>query len=480
MAISLEKYRACDATALAALVRSGEASPQEILEAAISAAEVANPHVNAITHWRLDSAREEVLARHDERPLAGVPFLLKDISTHVAGWPLTSGSTLFRDFISAVDSTIVQRYREAGLVMFGRTATPEFGYAATTESRLTGVTRNPWNLALSAGGSSGGAAAAVATGIVPVAQGGDAGGSLRIPAAFCGLYGLKPTRARTPAGPFHGSFLGFSSTHVISRSVRDSALFLDASHGPDTGAPYFAERPAETFASAALQKPRRLRIAVQRRAYDNCTVDPECLAAVEHAAALCRQLGHEVVDVDFQFDVAKLQSLYLVVWPTLVRLALNQWTAATGRQWRLDDLETCVARAVDGVRETSAVEFVQALEHVNAISAHFRRQCEAFDALLTPTTALVTPRLGVLDPSNRDQDEHDAAVQRAVAFTQICNATGQPAASLPLYWTRDGLPVGVQLATRYGDEALLLQLSTQLEEAQPWFHRMPPPLAPHG
>jgi Asp-tRNA(Asn)/Glu-tRNA(Gln) amidotransferase A subunit family amidase len=258
--------------------------------------------------------------------------------------------------------------------------------------------------------------------------------------------------------------------------VRDSAMLLDVSHGPDAGAPYYAERPDGLYMEARARSPGRARIAVQRRAYDDATVDAECLKAVDIAAELLRALGHEIIDVDFTFDHAKLRSLYFIVWPTLVRLALDQRSNATGRPWRLEDLETYVARMVDGVRDTSALQFAQALEDINAVAKEFRLQSDRFHAVLSPTTALVAPPIGVLDPSNPDQEELDAALRRAVAFTQIYNLTGQPAASLPLHWTPGGTPVGVQLATRYGDEALLLQLSAQLEEAQPWFNRIPPPL----
>ena len=477
MGITHERYRSCDAIDLAELVRQGDVLTEDLLEVATRAALQLQPRLNAIAHWQLEAARQDPNLVANQGPLSGIPFLLKDITTHVVDWPMTSGSAVYRDFVSTVNSTIVERYRAAGLVLFGRTTTPEFGYAATTESRLFGPTRNPWDLQLSAGGSSGGAAVAVAAGIVPAAQGGDSGGSLRIPAAFCGLYGLKPTRARTPAGPYHGSFLGFSSAHVITRSVRDSALFLDVASGPDVGAPYFAERPEVSFLKAAGRRPRRIRIAVQRRAYDDSVVDADCLEALEGAAALCLGLGHEVVDVDFRFDHRKLRSLYFLVWPTLVRLALDQRAAATGRPWHPDDLETYVARLVEGVRDVSALAFAQALEDINAVAREFRLQSDAFDAVLSPTTALVAPRVGVLDPSNPDQDELDMALSRAVAFTQIYNVTGQPAASLPLHWTSRGIPVGVQLATRYGDEALLLQISRQIEEAMPWFHRVPALLA---
>ena len=473
-------YRNTDAIGMAELVRAREVHPGELLEAAISRAEVVNPAINALCHKQYQSAR----ALPDiapSAPLGGVPFLLKDITTHVAGWPMSSGSLVFRDFVSSFDSTIVKRYRAAGLIFFGRTTSPEFGYGCTSESKLFGATRNPWNLALSSGGSSGGAAAAVAAGIVPVAQAGDAGGSIRIPAAYCGLFGLKPTRARTPAGTALASFLGFSTTHVISRSVRDSALLLDVTRGPEAGAPYYAEPPRRAYLEVIGADPGRLRIGLQRRAYDDSVaVSAECISALEDAARLCEELGHDIVETDLRFDHPRLRQTYYTIWPALMLQALEHHARQTGRSWRAEDLETHVAEQVERAKAFTAGTFITALDSMLTVAQDFQRQCEAFDIVISPTTAHVAPRIGVLYPSNPNRQEFDRAVRAAVAFTQIYNLTGQPAASVPLYWTDDGVPVGVQIAARYGDEATLLKLASQLEQARPWFDRRPAPFQHTG
>ncbi len=463
---------------LAALVRSGEVRPIELLEAAISRAEDVNPQINAICHAMYEDARTDVNLQAQSGPLSSVPFLLKDITTHVAGWPMSSGSMVFRDHVSAFDSNIVKRYRDAGLVLFGRTTSPEFAYGCSSESKLFGATRNPWNLARSSGGSSGGAAAAVSAGIVPVAQGGDAGGSIRIPASWCGLFGLKPTRARTPTGPIYGAFLGFSSTHVVSRSVRDSALLLDLTLGPDDGAPYYPEAPARPYLDAVGADPGRLRIAVQRRSFDDTQVAPDCSLALDDAARLCEDLGHEIVEVDFRFDHARLRQTYYTVWPALLLRSLNHYAQQTGRPWQLDDLETFVADHVERAKAFTAQDFVEGLESMHAVSHDFRRQSETFDIVLSPTTANLAPQIGVLDPSSPNRDELDREIQAAVAFTQIYNLTGQPAASVPLYWTAGGMPVGVQIAARYGDETSIFKLASQLEQARPWIDRLPPVFPP--
>ncbi|MFC0303872.1 amidase [Rhizorhabdus histidinilytica] len=471
MALSFSEYRGLDAVAMAELVRSGQVTPAELLETAIARAEAVNPVLNAICHPMYEAGRVDAAAAALSAPLAGVPFLLKDITTHRRGWPMTSGSLVMRDQVSSFDSEVVKRYLAAGLVLFGRTTTPEFGYAASAESRLFGPTRNPWDLSRTAGGSSGGAAAAVAAGVVPAAQGGDAGGSIRIPASFSGLFGIKPTRARVPAGPAHGAFLGFSTTHVLSRSVRDSALLLDVTHGPDTGAPYAAPPPRRGFLAATRTRPKRLRIALQRRAFDDTPVDADCIRAIEETARLCEKLGHEVIEADLRFDHGRLREIYFVVWPMLVMHSLDQHARATGRPVRMEELETYVARLVDGARRASAGDFIAGLESMTEVSRLFRAQSDAFDLVLSPTTAQVAPQIGVLDPSNPDQDQLDAALAASVAFTQIHNVTGQPAASIPLYWTEQGIPVGSQFAARFGDEETIFALAAQLEEARPWFGR---------
>jgi amidase len=471
--LSQKQYQELDAIALAERVRAGEVQPRELLETAIARAAQVNGEINAICHPMYEAAFDDPNLSTPRGPLSGVPFLLKDLTAHAAGWPLTSGSGLLRDFVSSFDSTLVRRYREAGLVLFGRTHSPEFGYAAASESKLFGATRNPWNLALTSGGSSGGSAAAVAAGIVPAAQGGDGGGSIRIPASFCGLFGLKPTRARTPAGPAHGSFLSFAQTHVISRSVRDSALLLDLTQGPDTGAPYYAERPSRPYLEAVRTRPERLRIALQRRAYDDTSVAPDCIRALEDAAQLCEQLGHDVVEVNFRFEHHKLKQLYRIIWPMLILRALDMNSERTGQPWRAEDLEDYLAWNIGNVRSLSANDFLAALENVIAVGQEFAKQSDDFDVVLSPTTAQPAPRVGVLDPSNPDRDQLEEALNASTAFTQIYNVSGAPAASVPLYWTDADVPIGVQIGARYGDETTIFKLSGQLEAARPWARRRP-------
>lgn len=468
----VDEYQRWDALDLARLIASGEVTAREVLEAAIARVSEVNGAINAVVHPRFEDARADRNAQSPAGLLGGVPFLLKDITIHVRDWPISSGSRFLKDYVSTFTSEIVERYRAAGLILFGRTTSPEFGYAASTESRLFGVTRNPWDLSLSSGGSSGGASAAVAAGIVPMAQGGDSGGSLRIPAAFCGLFGFKPTRAVTPGGPHHGSFLGFSCIHAISRSVRDSAALLDATAGPDLGAPYFTVPPAESY-SANLSAPlRRLRIALQTTPFNDVPLDAECERAAIDVARLCESLGHVVEPVTFSVDSERLQILYNVVWPAMILRAVQQQERATGRV-STDDFELHVVRLLDQARRLTAADFVEGLETMHSVGREFAQQFDGYDMMLTPTTALETPPIGMLDPSNPDQAALDHNLARAVAFTQIFNVTGQPAASVPVYWSEAGLPVGVQIAARYGDDAGLLQLAAQLEAARPWAHRRP-------
>jgi amidase len=475
MAISPEIYKALDATAIGQLVQTRQLQAEELLETALALSKEINPKLNAITHFMEASALENPSIRNTSGPFAGVPALLKDITTHAKGWPITSGSIPFSDHVSSYDNTLVQRYRTAGMVLFGRTHSPEFGYAASSESKLFGATRNPWNLARSAGGSSGGAAAAVAAGIVPIAQGGDSGGSIRIPSSFCNLFGLKPSRGRVPGGPAFGlpSFLGFSTGHVLTRSVRDSAAALDISQGPEIGSPFFLEAPNERYRDVILRDPPALRIGVQRKAYDGTRVSKECMAAVNAAAQLLEELGHEVVDANLHFEHEKLTGLYDVVWPTIILRSLDAYSETYGKSWRPEDLEANTARSIDLARKSTSADFAKALEDMLGVSSAFQRQSDKFDLILTPTTANEAPEIGVLNPSNPNADEMQAALKEAVAFTQIYNVTGQPAASVPFGWTENGTPVGVQIAGRYSDDRTVLMVASQIERARPWTGRWP-------
>jgi Asp-tRNA(Asn)/Glu-tRNA(Gln) amidotransferase A subunit family amidase len=359
-------------------------------------------------------------------------------------------------------------------VIFGKTASPEFGLTTSTESVLFGQTRNPWKPTHMAGGSSGGAAAAVAAGIVPAAHASDGGGSIRIPASCCGLFGLKPTRARIPAGPDAGEgWSGMSANHVVSRSVRDSAALLDATHGPAAGDPYFAPAPERAFLDEVGADPGRLRIAVQTEAFNGCPTHADCVAAVRDAAELLASLGHHVEEAVFTPDREALGRATQVIIAANVRATALDRAAALGRELRDDDIEPVTRGMALLVKDLEAAEYPRAVRTIHTAGRQVAAFFEGYDALLTPTLACPPMELGRLALTNSDLPAFLGAITQTVGFTQLFNATGNPAASLPLSWNGDGLPIGVQLAGRFGDEATLLRLSAQLEQARPWFGRRP-------
>ncbi|MCP5265379.1 MAG: amidase [Burkholderiaceae bacterium] len=471
---ALTDYENHDALALAALVRQGETTPAELLDAAIARADALDPKLNAIT-TRFDALAREAIARDlPDGPLRGVPFVLKDISVQMAGTRTSSGCALFADHLADHDSTLVARYRRAGLVIFGKTNTPEMGLAASTESGLLGVCRNPWSLEHSSGGSSGGAAAAVAAGIVPVAHATDGGGSIRIPAANCGLVGLKPTRGRVPHGPDLGEgWGGMSIGHVVSRSVRDSAAFLDVVSGRDVGDPYDAPHHDGSWLEAAAGAPARLRIALCTRPFNGAPLDDACRDAAEATARLCEHLGHQVEPVDGLVDFEAARAASRVITSSNVRMALEARAAALGRALVESDLEHVTWRLVEAAKRFSAMDYAQAVQTIHRTGREVGRFFTRFDALLTPTQAAPAPRLGTMRLSNPDTRAFTDALDRAIGFTALFNISGSPAISLPLAWTDDGIPVGVQFVADMGGEARLLQLATQMEQAQPWAGRRP-------
>ena len=476
--MAIQNYSDYDATDLAELVRSGQVSALELLEEAIERAERVNPQINAVVYPWYDHARENALKGLPDGPMHGVPFLLKDLGTLYAGQPISSGSKVFADTIPDHDSEMVIRYKAAGLSIFGRTTSPEMGITSTTESQLHGKTRNPWNLEHTAGGSSGGAAAAVATGVIPVANASDGGGSIRIPATCNGLFGLKPTRARTPAGPDVGEgWAGMSTVHAVSKSVRDSAALLDATAGPDIGAPYFAPPPERPWAEEARRDPGKLRIGVIVQPFNDCEIDGECIAAVEHSAGLLRSLGHEVEDAMLEIPEEVRNPLFDIVRPS-TKLAFDQKAAELGRTPNPEDMEPLTWRMISGEMPT-ATEYIAATRAVHAIGRYVGRwfagvDGPGYDVMLTPTMATTPLPLGRLALDRDDLAAQGTDVQRTVGFTSLFNASGNPAASIPLYWSEAGLPVGTQFVAPYADEATLIRLGAQLEQAQPWANRKPP------
>jgi Asp-tRNA(Asn)/Glu-tRNA(Gln) amidotransferase A subunit family amidase len=474
--LAFEDYVASDGLGWAERIRRGEVSASEVLEAAIARAEAVNPAINAIAHRLYEQAREQS-TRPLTGPMAGVPWAMKDLYQTIAGAPVTNGSRAFAENVAVADSYLTSKYKAAGLNIFCTSTSPEFAISATTESSLYGQTRNPWDLSRTSGGSSGGASALVASGVLPAAHATDGGGSIRGPAACCGLFGLKPSRGRLPIGPGRTEgWGGCSTTHAVTRSVRDSAVLLDVSHGPEPGSRYIAPPPRGLFADAAARPPGRLRIAYHWEARSGVTADPECIAAVEDAARLCEGLGHIVEPAAPKVDHDGLARAFGVVVVTAAALAARNRAKHLGLE-RLDDhFEQVTREYVEMADRFTAVQYAAANDAFMAAAIVVHDFQQTYDVILSPTMGSPPVPLGtvhLLQPA----ESFAAATSPYSPFTALQNQTGQPAMSVPLYWTAGGLPVGVQFAGRVGEEELLFSLAGELEQARPWFNRRPDPLA---
>ena len=469
------EYTDYDALQLAELVRSGQVSAEEVLEAAIGRIEALNPALNAVVTKVYDQARAAAACHDRDAPLAAVPFLLKDLGGAQAGVPLSAGSRFFAHAATPVDAEIVVRQKRAGLMILGRTNTPEFGLSATTEPVLFGPTRNPWDLSRTSGGSSGGSAAAVAARLVPLAHASDGGGSIRIPASCCGLFGLKTTRNRNSYAPYAGEGLaGCSVEHAVSRSVRDSAALLDATAGPVPGDPYYAPTPARPFLEEVGAPPGQLRVALATRAFNGVPVHPDCVAAATEAAKLCEELGHRVEEASPAFDGPGLDENYNRIFAVNAAANIRLRARAIGKELRPEEFERVTWAMVELASRISGPDYVQMLNRLHGVSREIAIFFEAYDVLLTPTLAEPPVRLGVLDMMSEDLDAYTERLWRFTPFTYPFNVTGQPAMSVPLFWKEGGLPIGVHFVGRYGDEATLFRLAGQLEAARPWAERRPP------
>jgi amidase len=472
-----------DAMEQARMVRDGEVSPVELVDEAIARIEELNPQLNAVVHERFERAREEAAGELPDGPFRGVPMVLKDLHAFQVGEPLHEGTAFLKamDWRPRHDTVVVERYRAAGFVFVGRTNTPEFGILPTTEPAAHGPTHNPWDLERSPGGSSGGSAAAVASGMVYAAHASDGGGSIRIPAAHCGLVGLKPSRARVSSAPDFGDVMGGLTTELaVTRSVRDSAAMLDAIHGPVPGDPYAVPAPERPFleeAGAGVGGSESLRIGVLTTPPGGqFEAHPACVAAARQAADLLASLGHDVSDdAPGGLDDPEYIPNFLVRWTSGVLWNLKYWAAEIGRELTADDVEPLTWALAEMGKSHTGGDFLRAVEYGQKTSRDVAQWwADGHDLLLTPTTAEPAPRLG----------EHDAPpdnplmpIVRATpfaVFTAGFNTTGQPAISLPLGQTEDGLPVGVQLVAAFGREDLLLRVAAQLEEAAPWADRRAP------
>jgi Asp-tRNA(Asn)/Glu-tRNA(Gln) amidotransferase A subunit family amidase len=467
-------YEAYDALGLAALVRQRKVSPAELLEAAVARVEARNGAVNAVVMPLYDRARAAIAAGLPPGPFEGVPFLMKDLTAAIAGVPMTRGSRFFADTPPpAADSEHVARLRRAGLVIFGRTNTCELGLSLTCEPRLHGPTRNPWDPARISGGSSGGAAAAVGARMLPMAHATDGFGSIRAPAACCGLVGLKPTRGRNTMAPYAGEGLaGCSAEHAVTLSVRDCAALLDATAGAGPGDPYVAPPPARPFLQEVGAAPGRLRIAWTAAAPSGASVEPEPLRALDETVRLCADLGHRVEQADPAIDGATVVPTFLtlIAANTVVNLAGHP---TAGRPPRPDEVERVTYATGQMGERITAADYVRATQAAHRLGRQMAAFHADWDVLLTPGLATLPPRLGWLDMMLDDVDEYWRRVFAFSPFTVWFNLTGQPAMMLPLGESAEGLPVAVQSVARHGDEATLFRLAAQLEAARPWIGRRP-------
>ncbi len=464
-----------DGLALGKRVREGNVSAAELVEAAINRIEAQNPTLNAVVTKVYEQALEAAKKQTAKGPFAGVPFLLKDLGGALGGVPFSSGSRFFKDACPPSDSELVHRYKISGLIPLGRTNTPEFGLNASTEPALFGPTHNPWDTAKTPGGSSGGSAAAVAAGLVPLAHASDGGGSIRIPASCCGLFGMKTTRARNTMAPYLGeSLAGCSVEHVVSRTVRDSAAALDATAGPAPGDPYIAPRPARPYLDEVSAEPRKLKIAITTEAFSGFPVHQDCMDAANETGKLCEQLGHTVEIASPKFNAEQLDQDYHRLFAIGATGNIRQRAQALGKPIDPDGFERITCKMMALADQFSAADYVQLINRLHTICRQIGAFFETFDLLLTPTLAQPPVPLGHLDMMMDDLNAYTDRLWRFAAFTYHFNVTGQPAMSVPLYWSNAGLPIGVQFVGRYGDEATLFQLAGQLERADPWHDRLPP------
>jgi amidase len=471
--VRFDEYRVHDGLGLADLVRRKEVTAIELAEAAIEGIERYDRHLNAVTHRAFDEARATA-AQDLTGPFAGVPFLIKDLGVHVRGWPRTSGSRFSSDEPDTHDSELVARYRASGVVLVGKTNTPEFGIPGVTNSERLGPCGNPWDPAHIAGGSSGGAAAATAAGFVPLAHASDGLGSIRIPAACCGLVGLKVTRDRNPNGPDdHDRAVGFGVDHVVSRTVRDSAAMLDATGGPEPGSPYAPAPGAGPWLEQVSTPPGTLRVGFSSSRPGRGEVDPDVQAGFEATVALLEDLGHELVPHDLDVDWARLYRAHGRLSAANFAATIRRLAGTLGREPGEDDLGPLARRAYDAGRRVKGADALDGWQELRVLSRGIATQLEPYDVWLSPVMGTAPPRLDALDPTTMDLDGFDRAQARHFPFTPPFNFTGQPSLSLPLAWSDAGLPLGMMFTARYGDEATLFRLAGQLEEARPWRDRRP-------
>lgn len=458
----------------AALVKSGEVSARELTEAAISEIERMNPQLNAVSIPLFDYALSQVAELTGEEPFAGVPFLIKDMIAEAAGTEMTEGSRYLKGYISPHDSELVARYRRAGLIFVGKSNTPEYASKPTTEPLLYGATKNPWDTSLSPAGSSGGSGAAVAAGMVSAGHANDGGGSIRLPAAWNGLVGLKPTRGRNPLGPDYGDLAaGLVAEHVVTRTVADNAAILDITHGPQIGDPYLLPVPERSYLEETKRDPGRLRIAFSDMPITPTDVHQDCREGVKEIAKLCEDLGHTVVEAKPDVDAPHFNEYFTTIWLAMVAWAIRDWARRTGREPQEQDFEPHTWRMFKLDEQRRPSDLLLAVQDMHRFSREVGPFFDQYDVWLTPTSTVPPQALGYFDSDPKFPRRATERMENVPRFTAIANVTGQPAINLPLCWNADGLPIGIQAIGRFADEGTLFRLAGQLERARNWAHRWP-------
>ncbi len=474
--MNFAEYRRHDAVGLAQLVAQRDVSAGELLDTALARVAAINPKLNAVVQNLEPMARRAIADGLPKGPFAGVPYLLKDVTTQLAGSVTSGGSHVFAKTVALDDSALVADYKRAGFAIFGKTNTPEFGLVGITEPNLWGTTLNPWKPELTCGGSSGGAASAVAAGIVPAAQASDGGGSIRIPASCCGLFGFKPSRGRISMAPQGEGWGGLTVLHAVTRSVRDSAAILDACCGPEMGDPYYLAPPAKPFAGEVGRAPGPLRIGLVTTNVYGEPLEKACETALLDAAKLCESLGHKVEEIGKPPGVDGLIEAVMTVVCTAMAANLDREAARRGRPIGDGEIEPITRLLYERAKTFTGVQYAQAIQAMHAISRGVAAWAGKYDVVMLSTLGTLPLPVGIL---KNGLDGLEAITQRFYKFgpnTQVFNISGQPAMSVPLAWTDDGVPVGIQFAGRVGDEATLFRLAGQLEQARPWFDRTPPEL----
>ena len=492
--MAFSEYGKYDGLGLAELVRKKKVSPGELVEEAITRIETHNPKLNAVVNKLYERARTAAKGKLPEGPFKGVPFLMKDLIATLEGLPTSGGNKLWKNIPATVTSEMAKRWEATGAIVVGKTNTPEFGLTPYTESDTLGTAHNPWDLSRTPGGSSGGSAAAVAARMVPFATGGDGGGSIRIPSSACGLFGLKPTRGRTPTGPIIGeAWQGFAIEHVLTRSVRDSAAMLDATQGADIGAPYIIPE-AGPFAKEVGKRTGKLRIAFSTKPMLGKNVHPDCVQGVEETVALLKSLGHEVVEAAPQINAEEYSLHFLTIIAGQMRADIEEIAEITGKKVSVDDFDTITfATGLFGTM-LKASDYAKAIRYLQVVSRDIGRFFENYDALLTPVLNQPPVKIGALKLSAAEQNQIKligrtgatwileamgvikpvaARTYEFIPWTPVFNVTGQPAMSVPLHWNAEGLPIGMHFVGKWGDEATLFRLAGQLEKAKPWFDKAP-------